>query len=145
MATQRIRLPHVATLAAALAVLATGPALAESACKGLEQALCEGKADCAWVNGYTRKDGVQVSGHCKSKGKRADSATKSKEGEPMTKPATAPGADTAAKTKAGESTAKPATPASADTGTKAKDKMPSASAPTAVAKPAMPPKQEAAQ
>lgn len=42
---------------------------AASACKGLEQATCEGNSKCSWVKGYTRKDGAKVSNHCKSKPK----------------------------------------------------------------------------
>jgi hypothetical protein len=60
---------------------------AESACKGLEKRQCEGKGDCTWVDGYTRKDGVKVASYCKSVGNRSSSssskekttATKSKE------------------------------------------------------------------
>jgi hypothetical protein len=42
--------------------LGSGSALAESACKGLEQTACEKAADCTWVGPYERKDGKQVSG-----------------------------------------------------------------------------------
>jgi hypothetical protein len=47
--------------------LGSGTALAESACKGLEQAACEKASDCVWVGGYEKKDGKQVSGYCRSK------------------------------------------------------------------------------
>ncbi len=40
---------------------------AESACKGLEQAACAAKASCSWTNSYTRNDGKQVSGYCRTK------------------------------------------------------------------------------
>lgn len=52
-----------------------GPALAESPCKGLEQSQCEGKADCIWVDGYVRKDGVKVAAYCKSSGKSSGSSS----------------------------------------------------------------------
>ncbi len=74
MRTPSLRLSHVALLSAALVAVSAGPVFAESACKGLEQAICEGKGDCTWVNGYTRKDGKQISGHCKAIGKRSDSS-----------------------------------------------------------------------
>jgi hypothetical protein len=61
----------VAALAVTLSVALGGNlAVAESACKGLEEAACGKKADCGWVKGYARKDGVKVSGHCRTnKGK----------------------------------------------------------------------------
>lgn len=52
---------------------------AESACKGLESSPCQQKDNCSWVKPYTRKDGVKVSGHCKSKpGKSSKSDSKKK-------------------------------------------------------------------
>jgi hypothetical protein len=74
MRAHSFRLPQIALLSVALIAFSTGPVLAESACKGLEQGTCEGNGDCTWVNGYTRKDGKQVSGHCKSIGKRTSSS-----------------------------------------------------------------------
>jgi len=57
-----------ALIAAGFALaLGSGAALAESACKGLEQGACEKAADCIWVGGYEKKDGKQVSGYCRSK------------------------------------------------------------------------------
>ena len=52
-----------------------GTAVAGSACKGLEQGPCEGKADCTWVEGYVRKDGIKVSAHCKSAGRSSGAAS----------------------------------------------------------------------
>lgn len=43
-----------------------GQALASS-CKGMEKAACESKDGCYWVDAYKRKDGVEVSGHCRGK------------------------------------------------------------------------------
>lgn len=69
--------------AALLAGCLIGSALAESACKGLEQGPCEGKGDCTWVDGYVRKDGVKVAAYCKSSGK--PSSAVSKEEKPSSK------------------------------------------------------------
>ncbi len=46
-----------------------GPATASavSACKGMQQDACATKAECLWVDGYTRKDGRSVSAHCKTR------------------------------------------------------------------------------
>jgi hypothetical protein len=48
--------------------LASAPLQAESQCKGLEKRDCENRDSCSWVDSYTRKDGVKVSGHCRTKG-----------------------------------------------------------------------------
>ncbi|NKN34020.1 hypothetical protein [Marichromatium bheemlicum] len=59
------------SIATAALMLGTTPiATAASACKGLDKGACERKSDCHWVDPYTRKDGVKVSGHCRSSGKR---------------------------------------------------------------------------
>jgi len=50
---------------------------AESACKGLEKNACGKKETCTWVDPYTRKDGVKVSGHCRTKGGKKKSSSKS--------------------------------------------------------------------
>ena len=42
-------------------------ALAASPCKGMAQPVCQADAQCAWVDGYTRKDGRAVASHCKRK------------------------------------------------------------------------------
>jgi hypothetical protein len=57
----------VAGLCAALFLgVHTGAAAVE--CKGMEKAACErSSAQCSWVDPYTRKDGVKVSGHCRKK------------------------------------------------------------------------------
>ena len=70
-----LRITTSSLLAAALfATVFSGQLLAESACKGLDQRQCGGKSDCTWVDGYTRKDGVKVSSHCKAIGKRDGSS-----------------------------------------------------------------------
>ena len=47
------------------------PLQAASACKGLESGPCQSNEKCSWVKPYTRKDGVKVNGHCKSKPNRS--------------------------------------------------------------------------
>jgi hypothetical protein len=47
----------------------SGSALAASACKGLEEAVCATTEACRWQAGYTRKDGIEVTSHCRSTGK----------------------------------------------------------------------------
>jgi hypothetical protein len=85
MRTPYLSLSPAALLSAALVAAGAGPVCAESACKGLEQAVCTGNGNCTWVDGYTRKDGKQVSSHCKSIGKRADPAAA--KGDKPAKPA----------------------------------------------------------
>ena len=41
--------------------------LAASHCKGMSEQACSGDTNGSWVQGYTRKDGKQVSGHCRLK------------------------------------------------------------------------------
>ncbi|QGU31989.1 hypothetical protein [Thermochromatium tepidum] len=46
--------------------LLTGqPVFAASECKGLDPDACAANPNCRWMEGYTRKDGVQVSSHCR--------------------------------------------------------------------------------
>lgn len=79
MNKRSLRITTSSLLAAAVfTTVFSGQLLAESACKGLDQRQCEGKSDCTWVDGYTRKDGVKVSSHCKAIGKR-DGSSSSKE------------------------------------------------------------------
>lgn len=58
----------------------TGNALAQT-CKGMEKTACESTDGCYWVDAYKRKDGVEVSGHCRGKagGKKADGDKKGKD------------------------------------------------------------------
>ncbi|MBN2885375.1 MAG: hypothetical protein JXM75_01540 [Chromatiaceae bacterium] len=58
-----------------LTLAAVSSALAESPCKGLEQDVCGAREDCRWINGYTRKDGIEVSGHCRVQKKAQSQAT----------------------------------------------------------------------
>ncbi|WP_296899110.1 hypothetical protein [Thiohalocapsa sp.] len=69
--TQRL---IVTTLAAALLLGVHGAASAAD-CKGMEKQACEkNEAQCSWVDGYTRSDGVKVSGHCRKKPSKKSSS-----------------------------------------------------------------------
>lgn len=59
----------------------TGTQALAAGCKGLENAQCEALDGCYWVNPYQRKDGVEVSGHCRGKpsAKSSDTAKGSTE------------------------------------------------------------------
>lgn len=112
------RLSHTAWLSAALIALSAGPVLAESACKGLGQGPCAGKTDCTWVDGYTRKDGVNVSGHCKAVSKRDEAAAAKEKPAPAvvkekapSAPAASTGAMEAPPTKVKNAATLPAQPA----------------------------------
>lgn len=71
--TQRsIHIARLVLISSALIGVAGQEARAESACKGLDQTLCATKPECRWMNSYTRKDGIQVSGHCRLSGKKKD-------------------------------------------------------------------------
>ncbi|MBK1643606.1 hypothetical protein CKO25_02820 [Thiocapsa imhoffii] len=45
---------------------------AATVCKGMEQALCETSEECRWQAGYTRKDGIEVSSHCRGSGRKKE-------------------------------------------------------------------------
>ena len=62
-----LRFAQITLLAAAATTV--GPAAA-SECKGVQQDACVAMAECAWVEGYVRKDGRSVSSHCKTKPRR---------------------------------------------------------------------------
>ena len=62
-------------IAAPMLAVAGQPALAASECKGLAQDACVTNENCRWMDGYTRKDGIQVSSHCRlSKPRKKDAA-----------------------------------------------------------------------
>jgi hypothetical protein len=63
-----------AVSAAVLSFALGGPVFAASACKGMEQESCETTENCRWQAGYTRKDGIEVSSHCRSSGKKKELA-----------------------------------------------------------------------
>lgn len=54
----------------ATVVLVSAPTSAASQCKGVQQAACGAMTECAWVDGYVRKDGRSVSSHCRKKARR---------------------------------------------------------------------------
>lgn len=62
-------IPPVAGAAIGLLLGLTGApaALAETDCQGLEEAKCNTRPNCAWVDPYERKDGVKVMGYCRAK------------------------------------------------------------------------------
>jgi hypothetical protein len=70
MIAQRARNALAALFGAVVLTFSALPAHSASACKGLEQKGCEGNNACAWVGAYTRKDGVKVSGHCRTKAQK---------------------------------------------------------------------------
>ena len=74
----------ITLLSTALVTLFATPAIsAPSVCKGLDEAACAAQAECRWMDGYTRKDGVQVSSHCR-KGAKKDAVPQAM---PKTNPA----------------------------------------------------------
>lgn len=57
-----------------LAALVSVPAqAADHPCKGMDASACSADNACAWVPGYTRKDGIKVRSYCRgaSKGGKA--------------------------------------------------------------------------
>jgi len=55
------------TFALALTLSLGVTSIRAAECKGLESGPCQKNDSCSWVKPYTRKDGVKVKGHCKSK------------------------------------------------------------------------------
>jgi hypothetical protein len=58
-----------------VSVLTAGNVHAASACKGKEQKICLTDADCSWVNSYERSDGKTVNAFCRTKAKKAKTAS----------------------------------------------------------------------
>lgn len=65
---------YFASLLLVAGAFAAAGTLAASHCKGLDADGCAAATGCLWVDGYTRKDGRQVSAHCKLKGGKAAQA-----------------------------------------------------------------------
>lgn len=61
--------------------LVTSPAQAASNCKGLDQGACERNGSCSWIDEHTRKDGIKVSGYCRSKPSQSGTEKSSKDGK----------------------------------------------------------------
>ncbi|KXX63562.1 hypothetical protein [Marichromatium gracile] len=77
----RINPRLVLSIVTATLVLGAAPTShAASACKGLDKGACERKGECHWVDPYTRKDGVKVSGHCRTSGSGKNQGTSSGSG-----------------------------------------------------------------
>jgi spermidine/putrescine-binding protein len=62
---------------AATSLLLANPATAASQCKGLSSSSCSANSGCSWVDSFTRKDGVKVKAHCRTKPKKSGSSSKS--------------------------------------------------------------------
>ena len=56
---------HVIAGACAAFLLVSGSVGAASQCKGLSQSVCASDSSCRWVDSYVRKDGREVSAHCR--------------------------------------------------------------------------------
>lgn len=75
-----------------------------ASCKGSSESACSASSDCYWVNSFKRKDGVQVSAHCRTKAGKNNSAKESKASpskkeEKLSKEAKKPKTDKAKKDK----------------------------------------------
>ena len=73
----------ILTLSLALGAM---PLQAATACKGLGSSACQKNSNCSWVKDYVRKDGVKVSGYCKSKPARSGSSADKKTSDSARKP-----------------------------------------------------------
>ena len=54
-----------------VALVSVSAQAADRPCKGMEASACSADNTCAWVPGYTRKDGIQVRSYCRAAGKGA--------------------------------------------------------------------------
>lgn len=69
-------------------------------CKGMAKTACAESLDCGWVKGYTRKDDVEVKGHCRANKGAAKEKAKAKKLAAKKKRAAAKAKKKAAKQKA---------------------------------------------
>jgi hypothetical protein len=53
------------------AIMLSVPAQAASTCKGLNDNACASAQSCSWIKAYQRKDGINVTGFCRTKSKSA--------------------------------------------------------------------------
>lgn len=60
----RVYLSVVTAAIIGLSMMAS-PVFSASQCKGLSEDSCLSDNSCRWVNGYVRKDGREVSSHCR--------------------------------------------------------------------------------
>ncbi len=75
MRMQSILFRAPAIVIAAIFAMTFGMQAQAASCKGKSKSSCSSAANCSWVNGYKRSDGVKVSGHCRAKAGKG--ATKS--------------------------------------------------------------------
>ena len=89
MLTRKKLLPSLTALLMSTPLLGLSPNLqAAPICNGLEKNACERKDGwdgCVWVDPYTRKDGIKVSGYCRAKGGKKSTSTSSKQSSSSTK------------------------------------------------------------
>ncbi len=71
--TVRIAAPFGALLCVVAILAAAGGSVQAADCNGLDKTACERRAECTYVDSYTRKDGTKVSAHCRSKPKSSQS------------------------------------------------------------------------
>ena len=67
MHMQSILFRAPAIVIAAIFAMTFGLQAQAASCKGKSKSSCSSAANCSWVNGYKRSDGVKVSGHCRAK------------------------------------------------------------------------------
>lgn len=70
---------------AGLFVVTSAQAATPSQCKTLSQEACSATPSCAWVDGYTRKDGRKVSAYCRKAPQRKASPSVGKQADPGVK------------------------------------------------------------
>lgn len=79
-----LKTSRITLVSTALFALFAGPALsAPSVCKGMDEEACAAQPECRWMDSYTRKDGIQVSSHCRKGAKKAGEAQAMPKTEPV--------------------------------------------------------------
>ena len=80
--------PLFTTLLAQLIIITVAMMFSFSAnaasCKGISKSSCSANSSCNWVEGYKRKDGIKVSGHCRAASGKANKDKKVKKAEKKT-------------------------------------------------------------
>ena len=67
----------IVSLFLSLGILSTS-VQAAGECKGVAKTACANSLECGWVRGYTRKDDVEVKGHCRANQGAAKEKAKAK-------------------------------------------------------------------
>ncbi|MBB1126999.1 hypothetical protein [Thiospirillum jenense] len=62
-----LSLNAVATATILTVTFGHSAAVANTVCKELQKEQCETTVGCSYVDGYVRKDGIQVKAHCRNK------------------------------------------------------------------------------